>query len=159
VSHLGDNLSALVDGELVGADLDRANAHLASCEDCRRDAAALRVLKSQLRALTEDSGHDELVSRLLAMPGQPMAFAETGDGGGLRVRSVLRRRRVVWSALSLAVVGGVGVAAFQMGGGQQGREPSVIPQVKMFSTQNAATSRELPFPPTALTTRAARRKP
>ena len=29
MSHLGDLLSALIDGELSGAELDRANAHLA----------------------------------------------------------------------------------------------------------------------------------
>ena len=28
MSHLGDRLSALVDGELDGAELDRAHAHL-----------------------------------------------------------------------------------------------------------------------------------
>jgi anti-sigma factor RsiW len=42
MSHLGDRLSALIDGELDGAERDRAYAHLASCEPCRTEAAELR---------------------------------------------------------------------------------------------------------------------
>jgi hypothetical protein len=48
---LGEYLSALVDGELTGSELDRASAHLAACERCRAEAAALRDLKRQLRGL------------------------------------------------------------------------------------------------------------
>lgn len=72
MSHLGDNLSALVDGELSGSDLDRANAHLASCDRCRGEAAALRVLKRDLRALVEQATSDDLLtSRLLSMAARP----------------------------------------------------------------------------------------
>ena len=49
MTHLGDRLSALVDGELDGAERDKATAHLARCEQCRSEAAALRDLKRQLR--------------------------------------------------------------------------------------------------------------
>ena len=52
MSHLGDRLSALVDGELGAAERDRAHAHLASCEQCRAEAAELRALKRKLRGLT-----------------------------------------------------------------------------------------------------------
>ena len=48
MSHLGDRLSALVDGELDGAERDRAYAHLAGCEQCRNEAAELRALKRKL---------------------------------------------------------------------------------------------------------------
>jgi anti-sigma factor RsiW len=51
VSHLGERLTALVDGELGHDERDRALAHLAACEQCRVEAEALRLLKSQLRAL------------------------------------------------------------------------------------------------------------
>jgi anti-sigma factor RsiW len=51
VSHLEEQISALVDGELSGAELDRASAHLAACAPCREEAAELRRLKTQLRAL------------------------------------------------------------------------------------------------------------
>ncbi len=80
MSHLGDRLSALVDGELDGADLDRAHAHLAGCEPCRAEAAELRALKQKLRELMTrelvDGAPAEaaMTSRLVAMtgPGGPM---------------------------------------------------------------------------------------
>ena len=97
MSHLEEQISALVDGELTGAELDRANAHLAACAPCRQEAAELRQLKTQLRALaapwdspagaafrapvadgTADqraaSADEELTRRLLAMagPGGPV---------------------------------------------------------------------------------------
>ncbi|MGH3163007.1 MAG: anti-sigma factor family protein, partial [Streptosporangiaceae bacterium] len=53
MSHLGDRLSALVDGELGGAERDRAHAHLAACEQCRAEAAELRALKQKLRGLMD----------------------------------------------------------------------------------------------------------
>jgi anti-sigma factor RsiW len=158
VSHLGDNLSALVDGELTGADLDRANAHLAACERCRGDATALRALKSQLRGLAEDTGHDDLMLRLLAMAGQPAAALGGNDGGDGNRSS--RRRYLVWSAVSLAVVSGLGAAAFSMGGGPSGPGPDVVPQVEMFSVQHASTTGDVPFPePSPLLTRVATRQP
>ena len=70
MSHLGDLLSALVDGELSGAELDRANAHVASCGACRVEANALRRLKHALSALGEVSESSDMTTRLLAMYGQ-----------------------------------------------------------------------------------------
>jgi anti-sigma factor RsiW len=75
MSHLGDRLSALVDGELDGAELDRVHAHLASCEQCRTEAAELRALKKKLRALmTGAPAEAAMTRRLIAMtgPGGPM---------------------------------------------------------------------------------------
>jgi anti-sigma factor RsiW len=69
VSHLGELLSALVDGELSGTELDRANAHVAACGACRVEAHALRRLKHELRALAEVSDCDDITRRLLAMSG------------------------------------------------------------------------------------------
>ncbi|MGH3267088.1 MAG: anti-sigma factor family protein [Trebonia sp.] len=69
MNHLGELLSALVDGELGGAELDRANAHIAACDACRVEAQALRRLKHELRALAEVSNADDITRRLLAMSG------------------------------------------------------------------------------------------
>ena len=91
MSHLGDRLSALVDGELDGADLDRANAHLARCEQCRAEAAELRQLKRKLRDLMTrelvDGAPAEaaMTSRLVAL---------TGPGGPVPVRPGPRSRRL-----------------------------------------------------------------
>jgi anti-sigma factor RsiW len=84
MSHLGDLLSALVDGELGGAELDRASAHLAACPACRAEATALRELKQELRALTERcevAGMGDITSRLLALADDPVpAVSEPAPG-------------------------------------------------------------------------------
>jgi len=78
VSHLGDLLSALVDGELSGAELDRANAHVAACGACRVEANALRRLKHELRSLAEVNDSGDITRRLLALSGQD---GKPGPGG------------------------------------------------------------------------------
>jgi hypothetical protein len=67
MSHLGNLLSALVDGELSGTELDRASAHLAGCAACQSEAGSLRQLKQELHALAEVADADGLTRRLLAM--------------------------------------------------------------------------------------------
>ena len=164
-------ISGLVDGGLSGAELDRANAHLAACERCRAEAAELRQLKRDLRALAiplldlasegadglAEAGTDEaLTRRLLAM---------TGPGGRRRAGRPaysLRPSRfpgaphrhgryVLWSALSLVLVG-IGAAAFGMGGGGGGEPaPRITPQLEMFSIEHAINSGDVPFPDPTLT--------
>jgi anti-sigma factor RsiW len=164
VTHLGEQISALIDGELTGAELDRANAHLAACERCRAEAAEMRQLKRALRALFEVDGDDELTGRLLAMagPGGPVPSQQDrreqyrrgrrkgprdqrprGRGDGDAARS--RARYVVWSAVSLFVVG-IGAAAFSMGGGGAAPAPKITPQLEMFSVEHAMVSGTVPDP-------------
>jgi anti-sigma factor RsiW len=93
MSHLGDLLSALVDGELGGADRDRTSAHLARCAQCRDEAAALRELKAELRSLGADpldqAGSDTaMTQRLLAISA---LAADTGPTSLIRQR----RQRIV----------------------------------------------------------------
>ena len=182
MSHLGDQLSALVDGELSGAELDRANAHLAACGACRVEANALRRLKHELRSLAEMvevSDTDEITGRLLAMAantgpdaqvprqreggdsGDPADLggrrprrlratgsrARTGPYGGTargsRTGRRLRRGRyVLWTTLSLVVVG-IGTAFGMGGGGSTG--PRVTPQLEVFDAQHAVSSGDVPF--------------
>jgi anti-sigma factor RsiW len=157
MSHLGNLISALVDGELAGAELDRANAHLARCAACRDEAAQLRELKRQLRTLCNLDGADAMTSRLLAMAGQDGRCAPSGrHGGGAAVAARplarqpgrrARRRRgryAMWGAMSLVVVG-VGAAAFGMGGSSVGNEPQITPQLEIFGQQHALTSGDVPF--------------
>jgi anti-sigma factor RsiW len=143
VSHLGDELSALIDGELGGAELDRANAHLAACGACRVEANALRRLKHELHALAELHDCDEMTGRLLAMIGQ----AGSADPASARHRRPIRRRRgryVLWGAVSLVVVG-IGTAAFGMGGSSPAG-PAITPQLEVFDLQHAITSGIVPYP-------------
>jgi len=154
-------ISALVDGELSGAELDRANAHLAACERCRAEAAELRQLKRDLRALAiplfdllseeagglAEVGADEVLTRRL--------LAMAGPGGPVPSRRLPRHfrgaphrhgRYVLWSAVSLVVVG-IGAAAFGMGGGGGGQPaPRITPQLEMFSIEHAINSGDVPFP-------------
>jgi anti-sigma factor RsiW len=165
VTHLGEQISALIDGELTGAELDRANAHLAACERCRAEAAEIRQLKRALRALFEVDGDDELTRRLLkdAGPGGPVPSRQDrreqyrrdrgkgprgkrprgsgGGGDGDAPRS--RARYVLWSAVSLFVVG-IGAAAFSMGGGGGAPAPKITPQLEMFSVEHAIVSGTVP---------------
>jgi anti-sigma factor RsiW len=87
MSHLGDRVSGLVDGELDGAERDKATAHLARCEQCRSEAASLRDLKRQLRALAEQApavadAEADLTRRLMEMTGHT---TEQPAQGWLRV--------------------------------------------------------------------------
>ena len=86
MSHLNEQLSALVDGELTGTELDRVNAHLAACEQCRAEAAALRLLKRELRSLAATRPSPELTRRLLAMagPGGPVPPRRPAGAAGPR---------------------------------------------------------------------------
>jgi anti-sigma factor RsiW len=203
VSHLGEQLSALVDGELSGAALDRANAHVAACGACRVEANALRRLKLELRALGEVHDADGITTRLLAMtsecsaegpaglaslayPAGPAALRNLGRDRGRRrelrstaapytaapytaapysaapysaarsQRRLTGRRRgryVLWSTLSLVVVG-VSTAAFGMGGNSGATGPQITPQLEVFDIQHAITSGDIPFPdPTDMSTR------
>jgi anti-sigma factor RsiW len=166
-------LSALVDGELSGADLDRANAHVAACGACRVEAHALRRLKHQLRALAEVTDTDDFTRRLLAMgdgnvrpdPAATVPSRRVGRerAGRRRVaasrramsdpysgtpsRRLLRSRRgryVLWSTVSLVVVG-IGTAAFGMGGSAGNTGPKITPQLEVFDIQHAITSGDVPF--------------
>src|SRR5580693_6354272 len=83
MSHLGDRLSALIDGELDGAERDRASAHLASCEQCRTEAAELRALKQKLSTLLSRAPAEAAMTRRL--------IAMTGPGGPLPPRRRLLR--------------------------------------------------------------------
>jgi anti-sigma factor RsiW len=166
MSHLGDRLSALVDSELDGAELDRAHAHLAGCVQCRTEAAELRVLKQKLRALMAGAPAEAAMTRrLIAMtgPGGPLpprgAVLRVVPGrrpaagperpGARRPRLARRRRYLVLGTVSLVV--GLGTAAFTAGGGGDAAPgPRITPPVEMYSVEHAITTGEVPFPgPTA----------
>jgi anti-sigma factor RsiW len=160
MSHLGDRLSALIDGELDGAERDRASAHLASCEQCRTEAAELRALKQKLSTLLSRAPAEAAMTRrLIAMtgPGGPLpprretrretrreirreTRRETTRPGP---RAPVRRRYLVLGTVSLVV--GLSTAAFTAGGGEATPGPRITPPVEMYSVQHAITTGEVPF--------------
>jgi anti-sigma factor RsiW len=142
VSHLGDRLSALIDGELDGAERDRAHAHLAGCDQCRTDAAELRALKRKLGTLLPGAPAEAAMTRRL--------IAMTGPGGPLpprrrpRPRGQVRRRYLAVGAFSIVV--GLGTVAFTAGGGGAASPgPRITPQVDLYSVEHAITTGEVPF--------------
>ena len=165
MSHLGDRLSALVDGELDGAELDRAYAHLAGCTRCRAEAAELRALKQKLRGLLDGAPAEAAMTRrLIAMTGpggplpprhrllrvvpgrRPTAGPPAARPGSRRSWAGGRRRRyLVLGTVSLVV--SLGTAAFTAGGGGDAAPgPKITPQVEMYSMEHAITTGEVPYP-------------
>lgn len=69
MSHLGERISAFVDGELAASDRDRVLSHLASCESCRFEAEMLRRLKRRLCHLDTPGPSVDLVGRLSSLTG------------------------------------------------------------------------------------------
>ncbi|MEU8386211.1 zf-HC2 domain-containing protein [Streptosporangium sp. NPDC048865] len=74
MSHLGERVSALVDGELNHHERDRALSHLTFCAPCRAEVEAMRALKSRLRSLDGPAMPTDLTMSLLRMaePGGPL---------------------------------------------------------------------------------------
>jgi len=69
VAHLGERLTALVDGQLPPDVAERAHVHLAGCRQCRDAVEAERLMKARLGALSGPPPGDDLMQRLLAMGG------------------------------------------------------------------------------------------
>ena len=145
MTHLGDRLSALIDGELDGAERDRAHAHLAGCEQCRTEAAELRALKRKLSSLLPGAPAEAAMTRRL--------IAMTGPGGPLPPRrrpgspgpgGPVRRRYLVIGTMSLVV--GLSTVAFTAGGGGEATPgPRITPPVEMYSVEHAITTGQVPF--------------
>ena len=72
--HVGDRLSALVDGELSLRDRERALGHVAHCAPCRDLLESERVLKARLAGLIQPEPSARLLALLAgtAVPGIPL---------------------------------------------------------------------------------------
>jgi anti-sigma factor RsiW len=139
MSHLGRRLSALVDGELGDDDRDQALSHLVSCETCRAEVAALRILKRRMRGLSEATADGALTRRLMALEelpedavGRLSGVASTASPGRGHTRYV-----VAGAVAALAV--GLGAASFAAGGSGHTTGPTVTPRVDSYNAQHAAT--------------------
>ncbi|MEU3016282.1 zf-HC2 domain-containing protein [Nocardiopsis sp. NPDC007018] len=79
--HLGERLSALIDGELGAAEHERALIHLAKCESCRFEADMMRRLKRRLTGLGEPEPSMDFMGRLMSQPGLGGPVTGTRDRG------------------------------------------------------------------------------
>jgi anti-sigma factor RsiW len=167
MSHLGDLLSAHVDGELDGAERDKVSTHLARCEHCREEANALRALKRQLgRLAMEAPAEADMAQRLLEIAELAAIAGPTGPvktrsgrmgrravsrrpgsgnvpGGSRRPRLTRRRKYLLLGTVSIVV--GLGTTAFSVGGGDPGPGPRIVPQVELYSEEHAITTGGVPF--------------
>ncbi|MEU1530831.1 anti-sigma factor family protein [Streptomyces fagopyri] len=79
--HLGDRLSALVDGELGHESRDRVLAHLATCAKCKAEADAQRRLKNVFAEVAPPPPSESFLARLQGLPGG--GDFDGGDGSPL----------------------------------------------------------------------------
>jgi len=82
--HLGDRLSALVDGELGHESRERVLAHLATCTKCKAEADAQRRLKNVFAEMAPPPPSESFLARLQGLPGGGGdTDGEEPPGGGL----------------------------------------------------------------------------
>ena len=112
--HLGDALSGLLDGELTPVEQVAAEAHLASCPQCRAELEAVGAVRSWTRALPAVHPPFGFYERMLLPP---------------------RRRRGLVAAL-----GGAAAAAVLAGGLIRPAQPTVAPRVARLVTDHASTA-------------------
>ncbi|MEU9356040.1 zf-HC2 domain-containing protein [Streptomyces griseoloalbus] len=74
--HLGDRLSALVDGELGHDARERVLAHVATCAKCKAEVDAQRRLKNVFAAAAPPPPSESFLARLQGLP----AGGDLGDG-------------------------------------------------------------------------------
>ncbi|MHB9859261.1 anti-sigma factor family protein [Streptomyces sp. YIM S03343] len=76
--HLGDRLSALVDGELGHDARERVLAHVATCPKCKAEVDAQRRLKNVFAEVAPPPPSESFLARLQGLPG---GGDRDGDGG------------------------------------------------------------------------------
>ena len=79
--HLGDRLTALIDGELDHGTRERMLGHLAQCDECRAEADAERRVKARLGAMAAPQVPVELMLGLLSLDANRGANTSGGMPG------------------------------------------------------------------------------
>ena len=88
--HLGDRLSALLDGELVADERRAAEAHLADCASCRDELAATASTRAMVRGLPAVDAPFGFYERVIrrsspATPGRRRGLASVAAGAAAAV--------------------------------------------------------------------------
>ena len=179
MSHLGDRVSALVDGELSHEERERALAHLAGCLACRTEIEAERAVKATFARHQAPAPADGLVTSLLrfAEPGDPLPpdhsqFPRKGPrpvaawrpvdtrpsarpaAGAPAAARPLRRTRigrtVRYAAGGVLTVAAATVGLAIIGGTDTGSPTPVVPPVAELTAEHARNAAKQPFADTAM---------
>src|SRR5580693_4031754 len=148
MSHLGQRISALIDGELSDTERDRVLTHIAGCDECRQEAVALRALKQRMHTLGEAMVDAALTGRLMAMAMPPDGRPWTARPPW-RPRGTFPAARMLTAGILASTVAGLGATAFFVGGEPQTPGPKVTPAVDTFLVQHAVVTGDLPVAPAA----------
>jgi len=117
--HLGEQLSAYLDGELVTIEMPAVSAHLTTCADCRRELAELDRSRIAIRAL----------------PGlEPPEFLE------VHRETAKERRRGLRTAVALATGVAAVTFAFTVGPFASETEPTAVSISELQSRHAAVAS-------------------
>ncbi|MFD1504405.1 zf-HC2 domain-containing protein [Georgenia yuyongxinii] len=113
MSHLGEDVTALVDGQLPPGRAEELLAHVVGCEECAAAIATERDARLRLAAARDMTPSVELTSRLIAMAAEP---PQDNRGARALVDVALRpltsgrtRRRLV-ARSGFVLAGAAGVA-------------------------------------------------
>ncbi|HXW47754.1 MAG TPA: zf-HC2 domain-containing protein [Streptosporangiaceae bacterium] len=142
MTHLGQSLSALIDGELDYDERERVLVHLARCGWCRDEVAALRALKRRMNALGEAAAGAGLTGRLIGLsnmdPGTWPSHAAAFEIAGREHRPDARVARYFLAGSFAVFLAGLGAAAFIAGGDPQSQTPAprVTPQVGVYTVEH-----------------------
>jgi hypothetical protein len=168
VNHLGRWLSALVDGELDGAERDRVLNHIAGCTACRQEANAMRALKRRLTALGDSCAEPPITGRLIEMAkGDEEIAAGMSSGStswsvaafdpppGRGVRQIRPGWKIATGSATSALLA-IGVSAFLLGNGSgESPVPKITPSVDSYLMQHSFDAGQQPAgstPPTRTAT-------
>lgn len=134
IGHLGERVSALLDGQLSAAEEERAWSHVHSCHQCRDLVEREGWVKTRLAGLSfESSGApSSLKGSLLS---SLSAVAHPGDAFLVATRSDPRPRRV-----ALAALGGGAAGAAVMGVLALGAAPADAPTLERRGPTTAVTT-------------------
>ncbi|MFN2609092.1 MAG: zf-HC2 domain-containing protein [Acidimicrobiales bacterium] len=147
--HLGDLLSALLDGELPTADVAAARTHLAGCRECAAEHAAVALARAWVRALPPVEPPATFYARIAAGPAALESFAglpapaaplvaarlpsePVRRRAGSAVVDLHRRRR-----LGVAALAGCAAAALGVVGLSSPPDPATSPPVGRFIEAHA----------------------
>jgi len=140
MSHLGDLVSALADGQLSPAETERALSHVTMCRLCARELDTARTARRALSSAADVVPDPALTARLMALQAsipptdddplrrpflgpdplsvpvwQTSAFDGTTGFAGRIDRPARRRRAARITALGVGGVGALGLALFTLG--------------------------------------------